>query len=200
MKQVFWISQKLICFVSYAIFQKSFPLRYTLLWIQCALVLSKADLSALTPWKRFAAARKMRHCGNDTRVAARPAAMIPSSSNIYNLQGKFKRNKIFTKILFYGPWLSRGRAPPKFHDYMNSFCLCYFFLSDTTLSCLVIYSQSLLFSGPFVPLHRWQCFGYKQGLVWVLKRLKLENTCFLITIQAKFDAVVVEKWGNIEIR
>ena len=30
MKHVFWISQKLICFVSYAIFQKSFPLRYTL--------------------------------------------------------------------------------------------------------------------------------------------------------------------------
>ena len=29
------------------------------IWIQCALVLSKADLSALTPWKRFAAARKM---------------------------------------------------------------------------------------------------------------------------------------------
>ena len=114
--------------------------------------------------------------------------------------GKFTGNKIFTKILFYGPCLSRGRAPPKFHDYMNSFCLCYFFFSDTTLSCLLIYSQSLLFSGPFVPLHRWQCFGYKQGLVWVLKRLNLEKTCFLITIQAKFDALMVEKWGNIEIR
>ena len=62
--------------------------------------------------------------------------------------GKFKRNKIFNKILFYGPCLSRGKAPPKFHNYMNSFCLCYFFLSDPTLSCLVVYShQSLLFSG-----------------------------------------------------